>query len=152
MALKILAIGKKHEPWVAEGIERFSKRLQPAYGAEWVLLAHSSLNGLSARHDESGRLLNRLNANDYVILLDERGQQLDSPAVARVLDQQLANGRKIVLTIGGAYGVDDSVRQRADLMWSLSKLVFPHQLVRLILIEQLYRAQAINLGHPYHHE
>jgi 23S rRNA (pseudouridine1915-N3)-methyltransferase len=57
----------------------------------------------------------------------------------------------VVIIIGGAYGVDENVRKRADLIWSLSPLVFPHQLVRLLLIEQLYRAQEIAAGHPYHH-
>jgi 23S rRNA (pseudouridine1915-N3)-methyltransferase len=152
MSLKILAVGKKHESWVLEGIERFSKRLQAPMNAEWIFLAHSALTGLSARQDESERLLSRLNANDYVILLDERGRELDSPGLAALIERQLAISRKIIFIIGGAYGVDDRIRQRADTIWSLSPLVFPHQLVRLILIEQLYRAQEINSGGPYHHE
>lgn len=152
MSLKILAVGKKHEPWVVDGIDRFSKRLQAPFNIEWVVLAHSALTGLSARQDESERLLNKLNANDYVILLDERGRELDSPGLARLIEQQLVGSRKVVFIIGGAYGVDDRIRQRADVVWSLSPLVFPHQLVRLILTEQLYRAQEINNGGPYHHE
>lgn len=152
MSLKILAIGKKHEPWVLEGIERFSKRLQAPYNLDWVVLAHSALDGLSARQDESERLLNKLTANDYVVLLDERGRELNSPGLANLIERQLVGSRKIVFIIGGAYGVDDSVRARADFTWSLSPLVFPHQLVRLILTEQLYRAQEINNGRPYHHE
>ncbi len=152
MSLKVLAIGKKHESWVVEGINRFSKRLQAPYDLEWVVLAHSALEGLSARQEESERLLNKLNANDYVVLLDERGRELDSPGLAHLIEQQLVAARKIVFIIGGAYGVDERVRQRANYVWSLSPLVFPHQLVRLILTEQIYRAQEINSGGPYHHE
>ena len=152
MSLKIIAVGKKHEPWVVDGIDRFSKRLQGPFNIEWVILAHSALTGLNARQDESERLLNKLNANDYVILLDERGRELDSPGLAKLIEQQLVGSRRIVFIIGGAYGVDERVRHRADSVWSLSPLVFPHQLVRLILTEQLYRAQEINNGGPYHHE
>jgi len=152
MTLKLLVVGKKHESWVSEGIERYQKRLKRPFNIEWVYLPHSALEGLKARQDESGRILLRLNANDYVILLDERGKSIGSPALSTLLTAKLDISQPIMLIIGGAYGVDDTVHRRADFVWSLSPLVFPHQLVRLILIEQLYRAQEIAHGHPYHHE
>ena len=152
MSLHILAVGKKHEAWVLEGIDRYQKRLKAPFISEWVLMAHSSFDGLSAREDESGRILSRLDAYDFIILLDERGKELNSPAFAEVLKGQLDHSRKVLVIIGGAFGVNDELRQRADVVWSLSPLVFPHQLVRLILIEQLYRAQQITLGGSYHHE
>ena len=152
MPIRILAIGKKHEAWVADGIDRYQKRLKRPFETEWVLLPHSAREGLVARQDESERILSRLNANDYVILLDEKGRMLDSPGLSHVLLQSLERSRSVVIVIGGAYGVDDSIHARADLVWSLSALVFPHQLVRLILAEQLYRAQEIAAGNPYHHE
>lgn len=152
MTLRIIAIGKKHEAWVSDGIERYEKRLKQPFLIEWVLLPHSVKNGLAARQDESQRILSRLNAHDYVILLDERGKLLDSPGLSGTLSSQFDHSRPVTIIIGGAYGVDDSVHQRADLVWSLSPLVFPHQLVRLILAEQLYRAQEIAAGNPYHHE
>ena len=113
---------------------------------------HSAYEGVKARQEESERILSRLNAHDYVVLLDERGKALDSPGLADVLQGKLDQSRNVVIIIGGAYGVDETVHQRADLVWSLSPLVFPHQLVRLILTEQLYRAQQIATGGPYHHE
>lgn len=152
MTLRIIAIGKKHEAWVSDGIERYEKRLKQPFLTEWVLLPHSAREGLAARQDESQRILSRLNAHDYVILLDERGKLLDSPGLSGTLSSQFDHSRPVTIIIGGAYGVDDSVHQRADLVWSLSPLVFPHQLVRLILAEQLYRAQEIAAGNPYHHE
>lgn len=152
MALHIISIGKKHESWVAEGIERYQSRLKKPYDLEWVLLPHSALNDAAARQEESERILSRLDAHAFVILLDERGDELDSPGLARLLESKFTAGRSITLVIGGAYGVDDRVHQRADSVWSLSPLVFPHQLVRLVLTEQLYRAQQINSGHPYHHQ
>jgi 23S rRNA (pseudouridine1915-N3)-methyltransferase len=85
------------------------------------------------------------------VLLDERGHNVDSPALASALRGAFDSGRTVTVVIGGAYGVSDRVRERADFVWSLSKLVFPHQLVRLILAEQLYRAQEISAGRSYHH-
>jgi 23S rRNA (pseudouridine1915-N3)-methyltransferase len=152
MSLHILAVGKKHESWVAEGIERYQKRLKAPFLEEWVLMAHSSFDGLRARQDESERILLRLDAYDFIILLDERGKELSSPALANTLQEKLDRSQKIVIIIGGAFGVTDELRARADLVWSLSPLVFPHQLVRLILVEQLYRSQQIAFGGSYHHE
>ncbi|MBC7564746.1 23S rRNA (pseudouridine(1915)-N(3))-methyltransferase RlmH [Candidatus Saccharibacteria bacterium] len=152
MSLHILAVGKKHEDWVVEGIIRYQKRLKAPFIPEWLLVAHSSLNGLAARQDESGRILSRLDAYDCIILLDERGKALDSPTYAGILKDELDHSKKVLLIIGGAFGVTDELRDRAHLVWSLSPLVFPHQLVRLIVTEQLYRAQQITLGGSYHHQ
>lgn len=152
MPLRIIAIGKKHESWVAEGIHRYEKRLQRPFDIAWVFLPHSALQGMSARQDESGRILSRLRDDDYVVLLDEKGDLADSPALSRLLSSPLNRSQSVVIVIGGAYGVDETVHSRAQTVWSLSSLVFPHQLVRLILIEQLYRSQEIAAGRPYHHE
>ncbi len=152
MAVKIISVGKKHDSWVSDGIERYETRLKKPYDAQWVLLPHSSLQDAAARQEESERILSRCDDRDFVILLDERGDELTSPQLASLLDNTFTAGRTVTFVIGGAYGVDDRVHQRADVVWSLSPLVFPHQLVRLILTEQLYRAQQIAAGHPYHHE
>lgn len=116
-----------------------------------AFLPHSALEGSRAREEESRAIFSRLDSQDTVILLDERGKLLDSPALSRMLSSYIESSRHIVLVIGGAYGVSEELQSRADLVWSLSPLVFPHQLVRLLLIEQLYRAQEIAAGHPYHH-
>jgi len=152
MPVRIIAIGKKHESWVSEGIERYRKRLKKPFDVEWVILPHSSLEGVLARQEESKRIYSRLNANDYVILLDERGRNVTSPDFSKRLTSILDTSCPIVIIIGGAYGVDESIAKRANFIWSLSGLVFPHQLVRLLLIEQLYRAQEIAAGRSYHHE
>ena len=151
MSIRILAVGKKHEAWVAEGIERYQKRLKRPFDVEWALLPHSAREGLAARQEESERILSRLSDNEFVVLLDERGKLFDSPALSSTLLKPLERSQTVTILIGGAYGVDDSVHSRAALVWSLSPLVFPHQLVRLILAEQLYRAQEIAAGNPYHH-
>ena len=152
MSIRVIAIGKRHESWVAEGIERYQKRLKRPYEIEWVILPHSTLPNDRAAADESQRILTRLNANDYVVLLDERGKNINSPALAELLRAPIESSREVVIIIGGAFGVDEAVRTRSNFIWSLSDLVFPHQLVRLILTEQIYRAQEISTGKPYHHE
>lgn len=149
--IRIIAIGKKHEEWVKPGILRYSERLRAPWNIEWVLLPHSALEGMSARKEESQSLLQRLQDDEMVILLDERGKLDDSPALSRRIETAFSQGKPVVIVIGGAYGVDETVTARAHHVWSLSPLVFPHQLVRLILAEQVYRAQAIAQGHPYHH-
>ena len=151
MSIRIIAIGKKHESWVVEGVERYVRRLRKPFDVEWVLLPHSPREGLMARQDESERILSRLHPEEFVVLLDERGKLLSSSALSVSLKHSIDAGQPVVVIIGGAYGVDDMLTQRANLVWSLSPLVFPHQLVRLILVEQLYRAQEITHGGPYHH-
>lgn len=149
--ITIVAVGKKHEGWVADGIQRYQKRLAKPWDILWVLLSHSPLDGDKARQNESERILNKLAPQEYMILLDERGTMIDSPALAEMCEKQFIGSHHVTIVVGGAYGVTDKLRERADMIWSLSPLVFPHQLVRLILTEQLYRAQEISLGHPYHH-
>ena len=152
MPIRIIAVGKKHESWIVDGLKRYQERLKRPFITEWVFLPHSDLPNTSARQEESKRILSRLNTADYVILLDETGKNIDSPELSRLLLSPLDSSREVVIVIGGAFGVDDTVHQRADFVWSLSRLVFPHQLVRLILIEQIYRAQEIAAGKPYHHK
>lgn len=149
--ITIVAVGKKHEDWIQAGLERYEKRLKQPFSVRWILLPHSSLEGTAARQEESERIGKKLNDEDYVILLDERGVQITSDQLSHDLQNLFAWGRRVVLVIGGAYGVTDELHRRADFVLSLSKLVLPHQLVRLVIIEQLYRAQSIAGGGKYHH-
>lgn len=151
MSVRILAVGKKHESWVSEGIDRYAKRLKKPFDLTWHLLPHSAREGDTARQEESARILAKVGERDHVVLLDERGRNVDSPGLARHLQARFDAGQAVTVVIGGAYGVDETVHARADFVWSLSNLVFPHQLVRLVLAEQLYRAQEIAGGGPYHH-
>lgn len=151
--IEILAVGKKHESWLENGITRYEKRLTKPYSVIWTLIPHSKLHeATAARHDETTRLLARISSSDYVILLDEHGTIITSPALASHLEVLWSNTKSIKIIIGGAYGVTNTMSERADFVWSLSKLVFPHQLVRLILIEQIYRAQSIAHDRAYHHQ
>ncbi len=150
--ITVIAIGKKHESWLVKGVDRYQKRLSAPFNLSWTFLANSSQKGAVAAKNESDDILNKIKPGDFVILLDERGKMFDSPTLAKKLTIPLEQSKNVVIIIGGAYGVSSQVQTKADLVWSLSPLVFPHQLVRLMLIEQLYRAQTIHLGLPYHNE
>lgn len=150
--ISIIAIGKKHETWLSEGIERYEKRLKVPFNLNWTLLRSSLQKGSIATKEESEGILNKLKPDDFVVLLDERGKMFDSPTLSKVLTTPLEQSKNVIIVIGGAYGVSKELQNKADIVWSLSPLVFPHQLVRLILVEQLYRAQTIRGGQPYHNE
>lgn len=149
--MKIITVGKKPPRWVAEPLDDYSRRLQAIWHLDWVFVSHSPQSQPeTAKTAESEQILSKIRPDDYVILLDETGQILSSPELAVKLETN--SSRPIVFVIGGAYGVSQDVKRRANLVWSLSRLVFPHQIVRLISIEQLYRAQCIINHHPYHHQ
>lgn len=149
--ITIIAVGKRHEPWLVPGIARYEQRLRGNWQIHWKHLPSSKRSGNTARQDESLQIMRHIKPTDYVVLLDERGTIFDSPTLAELVQQQLLVAKSIIFVIGGAYGVDNTITQRANTVWSLSKLVFPHQLIRLLLIEQLYRCQQITNKHPYHH-
>lgn len=150
--IRIIAVGKKHDSWVASGVERYQKRLKQPWDIKWELIPHSRFEGDRARQDESERILSRLDPREYTLLLDEIGKNLSSPELSELLATRFTSSQPVVIVIGGAYGVSPALHERANLVWSLSRLVFPHQMVRLMLAEQLYRAQSIASGGAYHHE
>lgn len=152
MSIRIIAVGKNHDSMVSGGIGVYEKRLNKLFKPDWILLSHSQHSNEKASAQESDNILGRINPDDFIILLDERGEIIDSPRLSKILSSQIELSKNVVFIIGGAYGVDTRLKNRADFIWSLSRLVFPHQLVRLMLIEQIYRSQEIYYGKPYHHE
>ena len=106
---------------------------------------------------EEERFLKKLeewpfSSSEFVICCDERGKNISSDEYSKLLSQAFLSSREVVILIGGAYGFSDHVREKADFVWSFSKLVFPHMIARLIVSEQTYRAQEIFNGGKYHHE
>lgn len=146
MRILILSPGKAHDRTLADSIAEFQKRIDKQYGLEWSLPAAGS------KEAEGKAILKSLKDGDFVVLLDERGKDIDTPGFAHLLERHTTQGTKrLVFIIGGAFGVATEVAERAQMTLKLSSLVFPHMLVRLILIEQLYRAQSILKGSAYHH-
>jgi 23S rRNA (pseudouridine1915-N3)-methyltransferase len=156
MKIQFWSVGKPHEPYAKAGIEEFTKRLNNYFIADWHIIASpknaASLSETELKKAEAAVILQQLQKDDHLVLLDERGKQFSSPELAQWLQQRANESTKrIVFLIGGAFGVDETVMKRADHTWSLSKLVFPHMLVRLILAEQVYRACTILRNEKYHH-
>jgi 23S rRNA (pseudouridine1915-N3)-methyltransferase len=157
MKLQCKAIGKPHEPFVKEGIDMFTKRIGNYFPVEWSILPMPKnagvLQEVELKKKEGELILQSLQKEDYLVLLDERGKQMSSEGFAQFIQSRANESLKnVVFLIGGAYGVSDEVKQRANYTWSLSQLVFPHQLVRLILAEQIYRACSIIRNEKYHHQ
>lgn len=156
MKIQFWSIGKPHESFVKEGIELFTKRITNYYTAEWKIIPMPKNAGIMEPNilkiKEGVAILEHLQKDDYLILLDERGKTFTSETLAYFIEQRAGESLKnVIFLIGGAYGVSDDVMQRANFKWSLSNLVFPHQLVRLILAEQIYRACSISRNEKYHH-
>ena len=157
MKLQFRAIGKAHEAYVKDGIEMFTKRIANYYPVEWNIIAMpknaATLSEPDLKKKEGEMILHALQKEDYLVLLDERGRQLSSEAFAGFIQSRANDSVKnIIFLIGGAYGVSEAIMNRAQYAWSLSQLVFPHQLVRLILAEQVYRACSIIRNEKYHHQ
>jgi 23S rRNA (pseudouridine1915-N3)-methyltransferase len=156
MKIQLWSIGKPHETFVKEGIELFTKRITNYFPIEWTIIPMPKNAGIMEpamqKIKEGEAILSMLTKDDYLVLLDERGKIFTSETFSTFLAQRTVDSVKnIVFLIGGAYGVSDAVMQRANFKWSLSQLVFPHQLVRLILAEQIYRACSIMRNEKYHH-
>ena len=114
--------------------------------------AHSGRDAGRAVEKESDAILKQIAPRDSVILLDEKGRQRSSRELAALFDELSRGGGSLTLVLGGAYGVDERVRARAGVTLSLSRLTFPHQLARVILLEQIYRSLTLREGHGYHHD
>ena len=156
MRISIIAIGKKVPEWVQSGVDEYSRRLQRDYGLNFIEIA-SSLSGTSADQNQKVRkegiaIIDKIKKKDYVIALDQKGTHINTSSFASKLDAYQGQGRDLVFLIGGADGLHKSCLERADEIWSISELTFPHALVRVVLTEQLYRANSILKGHPYHRE
>ena len=143
--IRIICGGKKNSGAFLELITEYEKRLRKPYDIHWEFY-------------EEEKLMRKLEdwpfdkTSDYVICCDERGENISSGEYSAKLTGVLENGRNVVILIGGAYGFSETVREKADFVWSFSKLVFPHQLFRCMVVEQIYRASQIAMGRPYHHD
>ena len=154
MHIRLLAVGDRQPTWVDDAFDTYATRLP----REWQFLLdemptarrQKNDNSRQAMEAESKAILGRLRQGEQVVLLDERGRQLDSKGLAGKLSDWQADGRDLCFIIGGPDGVSEACKQRADFSWSLSNLTLPHGLARVLFAEQLYRAWSLQTGHPYH--
>jgi 23S rRNA (pseudouridine1915-N3)-methyltransferase len=157
MKISLWAIGKSHEPYIKVGVEEFTNRISKYYKVEWNIIPvpknAAMMSEMDLKRKEGELILEWLSKDDYLIALDERGTQITSEGLAIFLQARTNESIKnLVFVIGGSYGLDDEVLKKAKYKWSLSQLTFPHQLVRLILAEQVYRACTIIKNEKYHHK
>lgn len=152
MQIHILAVGKESSSSILALQQEYERRLKPYASVVWKILPASRFSEQAQiRDDESKLITQNLKSNDAVILLDERGQQQSNQQFATTFERIVGMHGRTVIVIGGAFGVNDELRDRASFVWSLSSLVFPHQLVRIMLLEQIYRTYMVLGNHPYHH-
>ena len=156
MKVLFYTIGKPDDVNIKQGIDEFTKRIARYYPLEWKIIAPPKNAGSITENElktkEAELILGNLKKEDYLVALDERGRMLTSVQLAATIQARANESvKQLVFLIGGAYGIDESILKRANFIWSLSSLTFPHQLVRLILAEQVYRACIIIKGEKYHH-
>jgi 23S rRNA (pseudouridine1915-N3)-methyltransferase len=154
MHLSIIAVGQRMPDWVQSGYTEYSKRLPSQFSLKLIEIPAVKRGGNNARaiEEEGARVLQAITADTRVIVLDERGKSWQTRELSKAMDDWLHDGRDVAFVIGGADGHAESVRQRAERLWSLSALTLPHGMVRVVLAEQLYRAWSLLQGHPYHRD
>lgn len=147
MKILFITVGKQNDSSLSEAITDYTKRINNYFKTEWKIIPSSDIK------KESENILKSIELGDYLVVLDERGKELSTIELADFIEKRMiASDKRIVFVIGGAYGVDEEILQKANFKWSLSKLVFPHQIVRLILSETIYRAITVIKNEPYHHK
>lgn len=156
MHIRLIAVGDRQPAWVDDAFGNYSGRYPP----EWKFRLDSIATARRGKNDKSKnamaaegeQILVKIDRDEQLVLLDERGKQLTSPTLAARLAEWQADGRDLCFVIGGPDGVSAACRERANFIWSLSDLTLPHGLARVLFAEQMYRAWSLQVGHPYHRE
>lgn len=156
MHIRLIAVGDHQPSWVDDAFESYAGRFPREWQFRLDCIATKRRSkkdkSNSAKRAEGEQILAKINASEQVVLLDERGKQMTSQALAGRLSGWQTDGRDLCFIIGGPDGVSSACRDRADSHWSLSNLTMPHGLARVFFAEQMYRAWSLQSGHPYHRE
>lgn len=157
MRINLLLVGKTVNKHFVELIDEYASRVKHYIGFDITVIPElkntKSLSAEQQKQQEGELILKQLQAGDHVVLLDEHGKQLRSVEFSQYMEQKMQQvSKRLVFIIGGPYGFSPDVYAKANEKLSLSKMTFSHQMVRLIFVEQLYRAMTIMRGEPYHHE
>jgi 23S rRNA (pseudouridine1915-N3)-methyltransferase len=156
MRITLLTVGKTTDPRLASLIEDYRQRLTHYVPFEWVVLPDlknaKALSEEQVKAAEGEMILRALTPSMDVVLLDEHGKEMRSIEYADWLQKKMSSGRDLTLIIGGPYGFSPAVYERANGKLSISQMTFSHQMIRIMVIEQIYRAMTILRGEPYHHE
>jgi 23S rRNA (pseudouridine1915-N3)-methyltransferase len=157
MKITFITVGKTEDAYLKDGIEKYVKRLKHYTKLEMTdipeLKNTKALTEDQQKAKEAELILKKITPNDHVILLDENGMEFTSVQFANYINKRaVSSSANLIFIVGGPYGFDQSVYQRANDKISLSRMTFSHQMVRLFFVEQLYRAYSIIKGEPYHHQ
>ena len=158
MKISIVTAGKIKEKYLREGIEEFTKRLKPFTQIEFIEINEEKMKDnpspaekIATLNAEGQRLLKKVPENSYLIVLDVIGKAISSEELSQKIDTLTLNGKShLTFLIGGAFGLSEEIRKRADERISFSKMTFTHQMIRLLLVEQIYRAFKISRNEKYH--
>jgi 23S rRNA (pseudouridine1915-N3)-methyltransferase len=154
MKIKILSLGDKPPKWVTDGFDEYKKRLSKSIPLELIELPIAKRiktgNPKLWMEQEAKTILSKLNPNDYLVILDVASKVISTEELASKMDSWKQNSPNVVILIGGPDGIDQSIKSISKEKISISKMTFPHPIVRIIIAEQLYRAYTILEGHPYH--
>ncbi len=154
MKVTLLCVGSRMPSWVDDGVEDFAKRIRAGLGFTLIEIPPAkrgkSTTLAQCLFKEAESILDRIPAGAYVVAFDVKGKPVSTEKLVEQMNHLRHVGQDMCLLIGGPDGLHDSVLHRANVRWSLSGMVMPHGLVRVLVIEQLYRAQSIIQGHPYH--
>lgn len=155
MKVNLLWVGKSVGKHVLHGVDEYQKRIKRYHGFQILEIPHlkniDKMDFATVKRKEAEQILRKVAPDDFVVLLDEKGKVFDSLQFAHYMQKfMLQSIKNVVFIIGGAYGFDDSVYQRANAKLALSAMTFSHQLIRVVFLEQLYRANTIIKNEPYH--
>ncbi|MFK5950386.1 MAG: 23S rRNA (pseudouridine(1915)-N(3))-methyltransferase RlmH [Methylococcales bacterium] len=154
MQINLISVGNKMPGWVQQGYDEYAKRMPKACNLQLkeIMPGKRGKNSDVARivRDEGERMIQSVPAKTHIVTLDIPGKSWTTPELSMAMKRWMESGQNVALMIGGPEGLSDSVRELASESWSLSKLTFPHPMVRILVAEQLYRAWSILNNHPYH--
>ena len=158
MKIKIISVGKLKEKYLVDGIKEYTKRISAYADIEMIEVSDERIPDKASlaeevivKNKEGRKILDRVKQDDYMILLDVSGKEIDSVAFSKHIEECMINGKSsIVFVIGGSLGHGEEILTRANFRLSFSPMTFPHQLMRLILVEQVYRAFKIIKNETYH--
>jgi len=157
MKVKLLLTGKTNSEYLKSGIDDYVQRLKHYLPFEMVVIPELKNNKKMSEDQQKTKegelILDQINPPDFVVLLDENGKDFSSVGFSNFVSKKMLSGLKsMIFVVGGPYGFSDEIYKRSEMKISLSKMTFSHQMVRLIFVEQLYRAMTILKGEPYHHK
>ena len=153
MKINLIAIGKKMPDWISHGIEHYRKQLPKNYNFTITALESQTRKSISAENSknlEEKLILDAASGSTLLIAFDELGKQQSSKELSKSIEKWQLEGDSVAMIIGGADGLSPELKQKCNLIWSLSNLTLTHSMARLLLVEQLYRGHSLLTNHPYH--